>query len=200
MGDVIVREGVVFGRGGGRELRCDIYAPPGLTDDHQALMPSDLQLPLLPEKWQPAARMGAARSVFFAAEDVMVDAKATSLRDARLWAGGKLLVWTAENKGDRKSFRIPVAATGRKQIHVAFAMTPQSGEVAFRLDGRKLQLANKADTLDLHVPYRTLLRSVALMPAELEAGDHTLTLELADVPDGAVRPEIGIDFIWVQDR
>ena len=176
------------------------YARPGLTDDHQALMPNDLQLPPLPENWQPAARMGAARSVFFAAEDIVVDAKATALRDARLWAGGKLLVWTAENRGDRKSFRIPVAATGRKQIHVAFAMTPQSGNVAFRLDGRPVQLANKADTLDLHVPYRTLLRSVALMPAELEAGDHTLTLELADVPDGTVRPEIGIDFIRVQDR
>src|SRR5579884_3018970 len=27
--DVSVRDGVVFGTGGGRDLKCDIYAPPG---------------------------------------------------------------------------------------------------------------------------------------------------------------------------
>ncbi|MGE0543701.1 MAG: alpha/beta hydrolase fold domain-containing protein [Dehalococcoidia bacterium] len=32
MDDVNVREGVVYGRGGGRELRCDVYTPSGLTE------------------------------------------------------------------------------------------------------------------------------------------------------------------------
>jgi len=176
------------------------YARPGVTDDHMILMPEELRLPLLPENWQPAARGGAARSVFFEAEDCLLDAKATSLEEARLWAGGKLLVWTPGDKGERMSFKIPIRTAGKKQIHIAFAMTPQSGQVAFCLDDRPLQLANRADTLDLYYPYRTLLRSMDLMPMELAVGDHTLTLEFAGASESVANPEVGADFIWVQDR
>jgi len=79
-------------------------------------------------------------------------------------------------------------------------MTPQSGTVAFRLDGEPLPLANRAETVDLYRPYRTLLRNVPLMPQELTAGDHTLTLEWQDTSNRAADPEVGIDFIWVQRR
>jgi hypothetical protein len=85
------------------------YARPGVTDDHQALMPSDLRLVPLPENWRPAARMGAAKSVFFQAEETVVDGAGTELQEARLWAGGKLLAWTPQKKGERKSFKISVA-------------------------------------------------------------------------------------------
>jgi len=175
------------------------YARPGVMDDHLILLPKVLELPVLPP-WQPAARMGAARSVFFVAEDVAADLAGTTPREAPIWAGGKLLVWTPGNKGESKSFKIPVRSAGKKQIHVAFAMTPQSGHVAFRLDGEPLQLADHSDTLDLYRPYRTLLRSMDLMPTELTAGDHTLTLEFAGAAEGVASPEIGVDFIWVQDR
>jgi len=176
------------------------YARPGLTDDHQALMPSDLQLVPLPENWQPAARMGAARSIFFQAEDIVVDPAATGIEDAHLWAGGKLLVWSPQKQGDRKDFRIPVSSAGKRQIHVALAMTPQSGTVAFRLDGRPIQLADKADSIDLYRPHRILLRSIALAPVELNAGDHVLTIELVSAPREAAGPEIGVDFIWIQEK
>ena len=176
------------------------YARPGLTDDHQTLMPDDLRLPLLPENWQPAARMGAANAVFFAAEDIATDAEATHLTDGRLWAGGKLLIWTPTKDRGQKSFKIPVTLAGRQQIHVAFAMTARSGKIAFHLDGQPLLLENEADDVDLHCPYRTLLRSIALMPVELQAGDHTLTLEAKDTPDETANSEVGIDFIWVQRK
>jgi len=176
------------------------YARPGLTDDHQAIMPDDLRLPALPENWQPAARMGAANAVFFAAEDVVTDSEATHLKDGRIWAGGKLLVWTPTKDRSQKSFEIPVGLTAKQQIHVALAMTAQSGKIAFRIDGRRLLLEDRAEDIDLYCPYRTLLRSIALMPVELETGNHTLTLELKDVPEGITNPEIGIDFIWVQRK
>jgi hypothetical protein len=38
------------------------------------------------------------------------------------------------------------------------------------------------------------------MPVELEAGNHTLTLEAKDAPDGVANPQVGIDFIWVQRK
>ena len=37
-------------------------------------------------------------------------------------------------------------------------------------------------------------------PVEFSAGDHTLTLELQETSEGVRDPEIGIDFIWVQER
>ncbi|HNS19431.1 MAG TPA: DUF2961 domain-containing protein [Sedimentisphaerales bacterium] len=175
------------------------YARPGLTDDHQVLIPDDLQLPVLPE-WQPAARRGAANSEFFAAEDVVIDTATTRSDSAPIWAGGKLLVWTPTKQGDRKSFKIPVRAAGKKQIHVVFAMTARAGRVRFHLDDQPLLLADKAEVLDLHCLYRTLLRSMDLVPGELTAGDHTLTIEFVDAPEGVAHPEIGIDFIWVQQR
>lgn len=176
------------------------YARPGVTDDHLALMPKDLRLVPLPEGWQPAARMGAARSVFFQAEDVLAEAGGTTLEESRFWAGGKLLVWTPQKKGDRKSFKIPVAKEGKKQIHVALAMTPHAGTVAFYLDGQPLALGNGSASLDLRCPYRTLLRSIDTKPGELTAGEHVLAIESLDGPDSAGKSQIGVDFIWVQDR
>jgi hypothetical protein len=144
--------------------------------------------------------MGAANAVFFAAEDIVADAEATNLADGRLWAGGKLLVWTPTKDRGQKSFKIPVSLTGKQQIQVALAMTAQSGKIAFRIDGRPVLLEDRAEDVDLYCPYRTLLRSIALMPLELETGNHTLTLELKDAPDVVANPQVGIDFIWVQRK
>lgn len=176
------------------------YAQPGVTDDFMPVKPADLRPPLLPERWQPAARMGAARSVFFAAEEVLVDAEGTHLEPGRLWAGGQLLVWAPSKNGARTEFKIPIDAAGRKQINVAMAMTPKSGQVAFLLDGKPLPLENRSAVADLYRPYRTLLRRVALMPTDLTVGDHTLTLELKASSGGVSNPEIGIDFFWIQPR
>ena len=175
------------------------YGRPGLTDDFQPIKPADLEMPVLPARWQPVARMGAANSVFFEAEDIMTGAQGTQMDERRLWAGGQLLVWTPKQKGDRKSFTIPIESAGKKQIHLALALTPQSEKIAVYLDGQPVQLKG-ADIVDLYRPYRTLLRSFALAPVELSAGDHTLTFELKDTSEGVRNPEIGIDFIWVQNR
>jgi hypothetical protein len=176
------------------------YAQPGVTDDFLPIKPADLREPQLPEAWQPVALKGAANSVFFATEDVLTRAEATRLDEGRLWAGGRLLVWTPKQKGVRVEFKIPIESAGKKQINVAMAMTPQSGAVSFLLDGKPLPLGNRSESADLYRPYRTLLRRVALMPGELTAGDHTLTIELRDKSDGVSNAEIGIDFIWVQKR
>jgi hypothetical protein len=174
------------------------YGRPGLMDDHLIPTSADLELPVLPENWLPEARMGSARSEFFQAEEVVADPEATHLKEDRLWAGGRLMVWTPEYEGEQKSFRIPIRSTGKRQIHVALALTPQASRIAFRLNDQPLQLANRADSIDLYTPHRTLLRSIELMPMQLETGEHTLTLELVDA--SVTRPEIGVDFIWIQER
>lgn len=174
------------------------YARPGTIDDVEALQPSDLRVLQLPDGWQPAARFGARNSVFYAAEEIMSGRKDTFLRNGRLWAGGRLLVWTPEKPGDRKELRIRVDSAGRTQIHITAALTPLSGKFAAWLDGAPANGAAKPVTIDLHDPFRTLLRTFSLEPAELAAGDHTLILEYQGSDTGAAPPEIGLDFVWVQ--
>ncbi|MCP4452325.1 MAG: DUF2961 domain-containing protein, partial [Planctomycetes bacterium] len=170
------------------------YARPGVTDDHQVLMPGDLQLPRLPESWQPAARMGARDSVFHAAEAIVSDRAMTRLDQGRLWAGGQLLVWTPRAKGDKKTLTFAIDSAGKKQVNLVLARTPRAGKVAISLDGKPLAEA------DLFRPYRTLHRNIALPPLELAQGDHTVTLEFEGAAKDASETEIGIDFVWVQKK
>ena len=174
------------------------YARPGTIDDHVAIMPEDLRELRLPESWQPAARFGARDSVFHAAEDVFVNKRGTRLEEGRLWAGGKLLVWKPEKKGDSLTFRIPVDAGGLTRIHLTAALTPRSGRMTVRLDGRALEPEEGSGTIDLASPYRIMLRDFSMKPLDLTKGDHTLIIEYAGAEPGIDQPEIGIDFFWVQ--
>jgi hypothetical protein len=176
------------------------YARPGTVDDHEAIKPDDLRRLCLPEGWQPAARMGAANSVFYAAEDVMPDRRDTVLRDGRLYAGGRLLVWTPDKPGERKEIKLRVGDAGRTQVHITAALTPRSGRLAAWLVGPPAGEAGapKPEPIDLYDPFRTILRTFDLEPAELAAGDHTLVLEYRGAAPGVEKPEIGLDFVWVQ--
>ena len=174
------------------------YARPGTIDDHEAIMPDDLRELRLPDGWQPAARFGARNSVFYAAEDVMADRKNTSLRDGRLWAGGRLLVWTPEKPGERKKLKITVGSAGKTQVHITAALTPRSGQVAAWLDGLPAGGAGKPETIDLNEPFRTLLRTFSLEPLDLSPGEYTLVIEFKAAGAGISLPEIGLDFVWVQ--
>ncbi|MFH1942734.1 MAG: glycoside hydrolase family 172 protein [bacterium] len=175
------------------------YARPGLTDDHQPIMPEDVRHLLLPFPWQPEARFGARNAQFYAAENLLAERRNTRLEQGRLWAGGRVLIWTPEKIGDSKSFSIPVNVAGKKRITITAAMTPRSGRMTVLLDGAPLSLTNESETVDLYRPYRTLLRNFTLVTAELSRGLHTLTCVYSGTEATIPRPEIGIDFIWVQN-
>ncbi len=175
------------------------YARPGITDDHTAIMPEDLRPLELPADWQPAARMGARNSVIYPAEDLITSRADTGFREGRLWAGGRLLVWRPKAVGETKSFAFPLDEDGAYRIHLTTALTPEGGRVeAARVDDRSVTLRDHPKTIDLHRPYRRLLRSYTLQDLELERGRHTLILRYAGAPDGVSTPEIGIDFIRIE--
>lgn len=174
------------------------YARPGLTDDHEAIMPEDLRPLQLPENWQPASRMGARNSVIYPAEKLLSDHSHTRFQEDRLWAGGRLLTWTPQNQGESKDFVFEVDKQGKYRIYITAALTPRSGSFAVLLNGKPLPRRDEGDEIDLYRPYRTLLRNFALQEVSLEPGEYTLALKFAGAHDNVSEPEIGIDFIWIQ--
>jgi hypothetical protein len=173
------------------------YARPGITDDHLAIMPEDLR-PLRLPAWEPAMRMGARNSVKHRAEDLVTDRRNTRFIAGRIWAGGRLLAWNPRNEGESKTFNLPITENGTYRIHLTAALTPRSGRLALEVDGQAVQLRSRQDAVDLHRPYRTLLRDFAIQDMELDQGRHPLTLKYLGAPEGVEGPEIGIDFIWIQ--
>jgi len=68
-----------------------------------------------------------------------------------------------------------------------------------RLDGEAAELTTETSTVDLYRPYRTLLRNFTLQTRELTAGTHSLEFVYDGADEGVDRPELGIDFVWVQE-
>lgn len=174
------------------------YACPGVSDDHVAIMPEDLRHLELPEVWRPAARMGARDSVFYEAERIMRERIQTRMIQGRLWSGARLLTWYPRNPGESKAFSFRIDEKGTYRVHFAVAMNPNSGKISVALDDRFTSLTNNEKIIDLNRPYRTLLRNFTLPSGELEPGRHTLILKFEEAPADVEKPEIGVDFIWIQ--
>ena len=174
------------------------YARPGASDDHLAIMPEDLRHLELPEIWKPANRMGARDSVFYEAEQIMHERIHTQRIQGRLWSDARLLAWYPRNPGESKAFSFRIDEQGKYRIHFAVALTPKAGKISVALNDQFTSLTNNEKIIDLNRPYRTLLRNFTLPTTELEPGRHTLILKFEGAPADVVRPEIGIDFIWIQ--
>jgi hypothetical protein len=116
-----------------------------------------------------------------------------------LWAGGELLVWEPRNPGEQKDFTFTVDSPGEKRMYITAALTPRSGKISVLLDGEPLWTSQESDTVDLYRPFRTLLRNFRFKNLEMSGGEHVLTLVYKGATENVVNPEIGIDFIWIQD-
>jgi hypothetical protein len=174
------------------------YARPGVMDDHVAIMPEDLRHLELPEAWKPAARMGARDSVFYEAEQIIRERIHTRMVSGRLWSGARLLAWHPRNPGESKAFSFRVDEQGKYRVHFAVALTSNAGNISVALDDQSTPLTNDERIINLNKPYRTLLRNFTLPTAELSPGRHTLIIKFEGASAEVERPEIGIDFIWVQ--
>jgi hypothetical protein len=174
------------------------YARPGVSDDHLAIMPEDLRHLELPEIWKPANRMGARDSVFYEAEQITRERIHTRMIRGRLWSGARLLTWYPRNSGESKAFSFRIDEKGTYRVHFAVALTPNAGKISVALNDQFTSLTNNQKIIDLNRPHRTLLRNFTLPATELDPGWHRLILKFEEAPADIERPEIGIDFIWVQ--
>lgn len=172
------------------------YARSGAIDESEPLMPEDLRELHMPGNWRPAAEKGAANAVFFPAEDVVTGSPAHTLTAGNQWEGAHLFVWKPGEIGGKLAITLPVEDAGRYRLAVTAALSPESGRVAFLLDGDELVFENGRREIDLYRPFRTLSRNYTLTTKALEAGSHTLTLLYKGPEDRA----IGLDFFWLQKR
>jgi len=174
------------------------YGRPGLTDDHAAIMPQDVRELRLPDGWVPAARGGARNSVFYQAEE-MTGGVRMALASGPLHAGGWLLVWAPRAVGEVLRLNVPVAASGEHRIHFVARLDANGGAAEVKWDGEAAELTTGASSVDLYRPHRTLLRNYTLRQREVAAGTHVLEFVFTGAPAEVERPEIGIDFVWVQE-
>jgi hypothetical protein len=68
------------------------------------------------------------------------------------------------------------------------------------LDDDNIGIGGESGIIDLHVPYRTLLRQYRSKVIELTKGTHTLTLEYTGAPEQVTEGTVGIDYVGVQKR
>jgi hypothetical protein len=175
------------------------YGRPGLTDDHTAIMPRDLRVLSLPAGWIPAARGGASNSVFYQAEE-LTGGVPLPLASGALYAGGRLLVWPPRRVGDVLRLNVPVESSGEHRIHLVARLNPNGGTAEVWWDGEAVELTGGTSTVDLYRPHRTVMRNYTLTQRQIAAGTHVLEFVFTGARDDVERPEIGIDFVWVQAR
>jgi hypothetical protein len=94
---------------------------------------------------------------------------------------------------------VPIRTAGEYRIHFVARLDRNGGRAGVRFDGEPAELTNDTTAIDLYRPYRTLLRNFTLQPRELGEGTHTLEFVFDGTNEGVDRPELGIDFVWVQE-
>jgi len=174
------------------------YGAPGLMDDHVLITGEDVRRQDLPANWRPAARLGAANSVFFEPEEHVHGKRAADLVEGALWSGGTLYRWRPERTGEELSFSVPIEQHGEYIIRMCFAMDADSGRVSLKVDDADAKLGG--GIADLYRPYRVMSRCVGTRKLALEKGDHALTLRYEGARDESPRASVGIDFIWIQKQ
>ena len=174
------------------------YARPGVTDDHMAIGEGDLRELRHPSGWMPEGRFGARNSVFFQTE-ALAPNRGLQVQSGRLYAGSRLPIWRPSSPGQSLRLQIPISSTGEYRIHFVARLDPNGGRVATRFDGEPAELTTDATSIDLYRPYRTLLRNFTLKPREITAGVHPLEFVFDGAAEAVMRPEIAIDFVWVQE-
>jgi hypothetical protein len=142
--------------------------------------------------------MGARNAVFYQTE-ALLGALRLPFVTGNLYAGGRMPVWRPARVGDALRLRVPVAHDGRYVVHVVARLDDSGGMLRFRWDGAPAALSQGDSLVSLQIVGRTVLRDYPLQARALTAGRHTLELVFAGAAPEITRPEIGIDFVWVQE-
>lgn len=177
------------------------YGSPGMYDNHEVITREDVRIQRLPEGWRPAARMGAANSQFYEPVNVIfADTVAASFVYDPLWTQGRYYRWRPDAEGDTLTFTVPVEEPGNYVVRFGFALNNSSGRTTLLVNGGETGFGNDGTAVDLYRPYRVLSRVYSTAQLALDSPSAELTLRYEGARSGLERPEIGIDYIWIQKR
>ncbi|HUW59698.1 MAG TPA: DUF2961 domain-containing protein [Candidatus Bathyarchaeia archaeon] len=172
------------------------YGRPGLTDDHVTITKEDVRRLELPANWQPQARFGAARSVFYQAEELVKGRGLVKMEKGNLWSGGEIARWQPKKAGDTLTLAVPVEKAGKYGITLVMAHEPGGAKVSAQVDGKAAGFGGKEGVVNIEEPYRVMLLPSGTQTIELTEGKHEVVLKVEESGKQAV----GIDFVWVQRR
>ena len=178
-----------------------LYGLPGFQDDHVLLTANDTKHLKLPEQWTPVGRKASKDAVFYQTETILAEKqKKTDFLYGPLWAGGRLLAWKPQTKGEQLKLHVPIGQDGDYVFHYTVAKDPQGGIFTAKLNGTQLFYAN------LYDPLRTMSKNYESKPIGLKKGLCEIVIESQGTQHGG--PEtwtaaggiIGLDFLWVQPK
>jgi hypothetical protein len=163
-----------------------------------AIKPDDLRPLEMPDEWEPAARYGAFKASFFAAEKILDSQVDWKLASGRIWEKGQSIIWSPRKVGESADFKIPIPEEGRYRIHFVARLSPESGRIKVLLDGRPVKVGQDFE-VDLYRSYRTLSRNFTITPdQQLTSGVHMITLKYSGPGPNSSGATLGIDFFWIQ--
>ncbi|AQQ71585.1 hypothetical protein SMSP2_01961 [Limihaloglobus sulfuriphilus] len=174
------------------------YAQPDRLTDHVEITHAQARMPQVSESWTPIlSGLGLAKGYQFYQVEQMID----SLEDNRLafehdpiWAGGKLVVFNPEKKGDKLCISIKIPEDGNYELKVTHAVMPGSGAYSAALDGNSISV-NGTNLIQLDSPFRKMSRTIELGSYELKKGIHLLEIKSES---GTENNKIGLDFLWIK--
>jgi hypothetical protein len=168
-----------------------LYAFPQAADDHRALMPSDLKVPLLPAR-EPKATHGASGATFHHFEDLKPSSSAGKLdpRPLNLASRGRMLAWEAR-AGEKLEAAFAVEKEAQYAIRLVLIHRKDGASLRASVDGKPLGDDGEA-TFSLRTAHAARNLNVHLKPVRLSQGSHQLTLECTS--PGFV----GLDYLWIQ--
>ena len=105
------------------------YAKQGLVDDHVTITDEALQIPRLPATWEPEARFGASGCVFVPCEECPKGRASTTILEGPLWQGGKLLLWTPGQTGEKLRLAFTVPDDGDYDLFLTCMFCPDGGDI-----------------------------------------------------------------------
>jgi hypothetical protein len=172
------------------------YALPSTIDDFQQISQDDIRdLPYY--VWMPEPLKGSAGNRFVQAEDHLAGRNMNvGVVNGKLWSGGRIVMWTPEQRGERIRFNIK--SDGEKEntrLTFTLARMPEGGTVSLFVNGEPVRFGGR-ESISLQQPHHTVLDNYTTGLINLKKGNNEIVFESLHETGGT---KVGIDFIWLRE-
>ena len=167
-------------------------ARPNAIDDHRALMPADLKIPVLPKR-EPKALGAASGARFLMMNQLKPETTSGPLEtiSSPLATQHELLHWNAK-KGEKLKFHFNVDKAAKTAIHLVASHQPGGAVLTALIDGKPILLEGKKKLINLKTDFSQRILNIHFEPVELNIGTHSLELEC--IENGPA----GFDYLWTK--